>query len=836
MRSCSWLQEFVAVRPSTPRPIGDAFDDLGTPVEEVTRLGEGLDGIVVARVLDPAPAPQRRQDPAGRRRRRRRRAAPDLLRRVQHGRRRPRAAGHAGHGDARRHGDRAAQAAGRVVQRDALLVAASSAWATTTTASASSPADLAPGHAARRRPRHRARRAVGPRGQPQPARRHVGRRRGPRPGRPRSASPLRACPTPGRDADRRRRRGRRRVTRRDRRPRPVRAVRAPGCCAASIRSAPRPAWMQQRLTHLGMRPDQRPGRHLQLRDARARPAQPPLRPGQGARRRASGSGGPATARRSSPSTTSSARFTADDLLICDGDDRPVGIAGVMGGADCEICADHHRRRCWRWPGSSPWSIGRTLAPARPAHRGVGPLREGLRPRGHRPGRGPVLPAGRRDLRRHRSRPAWSTCAASCPTATAGPGPHRPGQRAARHRPRAAAASRALLEPIGFAVHAAPATTTTTSPSRRGATTPRPRSTSSRRSPATTATRNIPRRELTDAARRPAHAASSSERRAVRRLLRRPRPGRGACRCRSSPRATSAAAGLAADGHRAAQPAGRRGVGAAHRRCCPGLVAGRRLQRRPPPAPACGCSRSATSSCRRRTASCCPTSASTSAWSSPAREAPAAVEVWQVAGRPARRRSTPAVANADAARPAPDPRRRGRWSTATSVGVGRRDRPRRARPPRHRRAGRLARGRPRRAARRPRRDRRLPAGQPVPVERHRPGLRGARRRSSAVDVERTLAAGRRRWSGRSACSTSTGATGSGRRPSEPGLPPCASRPPTAPSPTPRWPRPAAALIDAGRVGPRRHPPRLSPRRHGRDCPRRSRLHSHARGRIGSLTMQ
>jgi phenylalanyl-tRNA synthetase beta chain len=29
-------------------------------------------------------------------------------------------------------------------------------------------------------------------------------------------------------------------------------------------------------------------------------------------------------------------FNADDLLICDGDDRPVGIAGIMGGAECEI--------------------------------------------------------------------------------------------------------------------------------------------------------------------------------------------------------------------------------------------------------------------------------------------------------------------------------------------------------------------------------------------------------------------------------------------------------------------------------------------------------------------
>jgi phenylalanyl-tRNA synthetase beta chain len=29
-------------------------------------------------------------------------------------------------------------------------------------------------------------------------------------------------------------------------------------------------------------------------------------------------------------------FTSDDLLICDGDDTPIGIAGIMGGADTEI--------------------------------------------------------------------------------------------------------------------------------------------------------------------------------------------------------------------------------------------------------------------------------------------------------------------------------------------------------------------------------------------------------------------------------------------------------------------------------------------------------------------
>ena len=29
-------------------------------------------------------------------------------------------------------------------------------------------------------------------------------------------------------------------------------------------------------------------------------------------------------------------LTVDDLLICDADDRPIGLAGIMGGADTEI--------------------------------------------------------------------------------------------------------------------------------------------------------------------------------------------------------------------------------------------------------------------------------------------------------------------------------------------------------------------------------------------------------------------------------------------------------------------------------------------------------------------
>ena len=47
----SWLQEFAPFDQS-PELIGDTLSDLGTPVESLDRVGEGLDGIVVAEVLD----------------------------------------------------------------------------------------------------------------------------------------------------------------------------------------------------------------------------------------------------------------------------------------------------------------------------------------------------------------------------------------------------------------------------------------------------------------------------------------------------------------------------------------------------------------------------------------------------------------------------------------------------------------------------------------------------------------------------------------------------------------------------------------------------------------
>jgi phenylalanyl-tRNA synthetase beta chain len=48
----SWMREFAPGLPDDPKRIGDALGALGTPVEEMEVIGHGLEGIVVARVLD----------------------------------------------------------------------------------------------------------------------------------------------------------------------------------------------------------------------------------------------------------------------------------------------------------------------------------------------------------------------------------------------------------------------------------------------------------------------------------------------------------------------------------------------------------------------------------------------------------------------------------------------------------------------------------------------------------------------------------------------------------------------------------------------------------------
>lgn len=55
----SWLRELVPdLADVDPALVAESFNDLGTPVEDEVRLGEGLDGIVVARVLDLRPHPK----------------------------------------------------------------------------------------------------------------------------------------------------------------------------------------------------------------------------------------------------------------------------------------------------------------------------------------------------------------------------------------------------------------------------------------------------------------------------------------------------------------------------------------------------------------------------------------------------------------------------------------------------------------------------------------------------------------------------------------------------------------------------------------------------------
>ena len=117
----SWLRDFAPFE-GDPVALGEEMSDLGMAVEQLERVGEGLDGIVVARVLETRPIEGANKIHQVDRRRRRRRAAADRLRRLQHGRRRPRAPGHRRHGHARRHGDRSPQDGRRLVERDALLL------------------------------------------------------------------------------------------------------------------------------------------------------------------------------------------------------------------------------------------------------------------------------------------------------------------------------------------------------------------------------------------------------------------------------------------------------------------------------------------------------------------------------------------------------------------------------------------------------------------------------------------------------------------------------------------------------------------------------------------
>ena len=165
---------------------------------------------------------------------------------------------------------------------------------------------------------------------PEPARRPERRRGGPGPGRPPGRAVRHSRARRGRGG----RRGRDASPRSRSWHRTCAVASSCGSCPA-CELGPSPRWMAQRLLAAGHATHQQRGRRVQLRDAGAGPAQPHLRPGQGAGRR------PAGARGRDGETVVTLdgvlrTLTAADGVIADGDDQAIGLAGVMGGASTEI--------------------------------------------------------------------------------------------------------------------------------------------------------------------------------------------------------------------------------------------------------------------------------------------------------------------------------------------------------------------------------------------------------------------------------------------------------------------------------------------------------------------
>ena len=135
----------------------------------------------------------------------------------------------------------------------------------------------------------------------------------------------------------------------------------------------RRTWIAHRLAAAGMRSDQQRRRRQQLRDARAQPAEPRLRPRHVGRWRVPRPAALATARRWSRSTGSSARSPPTTCLICDANDIPIGIGGIMGGLDSEI-SETTTTIALEMAWFEPIGDRQDRAAPRPAQRGVAALR------------------------------------------------------------------------------------------------------------------------------------------------------------------------------------------------------------------------------------------------------------------------------------------------------------------------------------------------------------------------------------------------------------------------------------------------------------------------------
>ena len=233
--------------------------------------------------------------------------------------------------------------------------------------------------------------------------------------------------------------------------------------------------------------DQQRRRRQQLRDARA--AANPTTPTTWTRSAGTGSASAWPAPASALTTLDGIErtLTADDLLICDAEDRPIGLAGIMGGTDTEISAATTTvalEMAW----FAPVPIGQSVARLGLRSEASARYERGVDPYGIDTVDRPV----RRAAAARRARSSSCTRAPSMPAAT-------PCRRpSARRTVRIAQVNRilgtslaaddlpALLDPIGF-----------TRVRRRRRANGRPpvvaarqrrrRSTSSRRSPGSTAT-------------------------------------------------------------------------------------------------------------------------------------------------------------------------------------------------------------------------------------------------------------------------------------------------------------------------------------------------------------
>ena len=103
----------------------------------------------------------------------------------------------------------------------------------------------------------------------------------------------------------------------------------------NITVGPSPAWIAQRLTLAGMRPINNvvdASNYVMLELGQPNHAYDLARlPGRGLRVRKAGDGETLVTL-----DDVERRFTSEDLLICDAEDAPVGIAGIMGGASSEV--------------------------------------------------------------------------------------------------------------------------------------------------------------------------------------------------------------------------------------------------------------------------------------------------------------------------------------------------------------------------------------------------------------------------------------------------------------------------------------------------------------------